>query len=136
MAHIWELGGGSHVSDLVRVPITPDRFHDALYVIVVDLSKPSSVIPHLLHWTDQIKVYRYFSSYMITLSTSTEAVVWYVLCRTAVRTAVVYTWCNFYTERRLKHDANGCGAAISRSIISACVTCSAHIVVAGAGSVL
>lgn len=57
MAHIWELGGGSHVSDLVRVPITPDRFHDALYVIVVDLSKPSSVIPHLLHWTDQIKVY-------------------------------------------------------------------------------
>eukprot|EP00903_Cladosiphon_okamuranus_P019562 g17992.t1 len=55
VAHIWELGGGSHVSDLVRVPITPDRFHNALYVIVVDLSKPSSVIPHLLHWTDQIK---------------------------------------------------------------------------------
>ncbi|CAN0296620.1 unnamed protein product [Pylaiella littoralis] len=55
VAHIWELGGGSHVSDLVRVPITPDRFHDALYVIVVDLSRPSSVIPHLLHWTDQIK---------------------------------------------------------------------------------
>ncbi|CAN0399434.1 unnamed protein product, partial [Hapterophycus canaliculatus] len=55
VAHIWELGGGSHVSDLVRVPITPDRFHDALYVIVLDLSKPSSVIPHLLHWTDQIK---------------------------------------------------------------------------------
>lgn len=56
MAHIWELGGGSHVSDLVRVPISPERFHSALYVIVVDLSKPSSVIPHLLHWTDQIKV--------------------------------------------------------------------------------
>ncbi|CAM9469936.1 unnamed protein product [Ectocarpus sp. 12 AP-2014] len=55
VAHIWELGGGSHVSDLVRVPITPDRFHDALYVIVVDLSRPSSVIPHLLQWTDQIK---------------------------------------------------------------------------------
>lgn len=57
VAHIWELGGGSHVSDLVRVPITPDRFHDALYVIVVDLSRPSSVIPHLLQWTDQIKVF-------------------------------------------------------------------------------
>ncbi|CAM9966207.1 unnamed protein product [Scytosiphon promiscuus] len=55
VAHIWELGGGPHVSDLVRVPITPDRFHDAVYVIVVDLSKPSSVIPYLLHWTDQIK---------------------------------------------------------------------------------
>lgn len=56
VAHIWELGGGSHVSDLVRVPITPDRFRNALYVIVLDLSKPSSAIPHLLHWTDQIKV--------------------------------------------------------------------------------
>lgn len=56
VAHIWELGGGSHVSDLVRVPITPERFHNSLYVIVVDLSKPSSVIPHLLHWTDQVKV--------------------------------------------------------------------------------
>lgn len=61
VAHIWELGGGSHVSDLVRVPITPDRFHDALYVIVIDLSKPSSAIPHLLHWTDQIKVRHVFS---------------------------------------------------------------------------
>ncbi|CAM9673551.1 unnamed protein product, partial [Discosporangium mesarthrocarpum] len=55
IAHIWELGGGSHVSDLVRVPITTARFRNALYIIVVDLSKPSSVIPHLLHWTDQIK---------------------------------------------------------------------------------
>lgn len=44
------------MSDLVRVPITPERFGTALYLIVLDLSKPSSVIPHLLHWTDQIKV--------------------------------------------------------------------------------
>lgn len=56
VAHIWELGGGSHVSELVRVPITPDRFQSALYVIVLDLSKPGNVISHLLYWTDQIKV--------------------------------------------------------------------------------
>ncbi|CAM9568448.1 unnamed protein product, partial [Choristocarpus tenellus] len=55
VAHIWELGGGSHVSDLVKVPLTSTRFRSALYVIVLDLSKPSSVIPHLLHWTNQIK---------------------------------------------------------------------------------
>jgi dynein light intermediate chain 2, cytosolic len=55
IAHIWELGGGAHVSDLVSVPIGPHNFQTACYVIVVDLNRPSDVIKHLLHWTDQIK---------------------------------------------------------------------------------
>ncbi|CAM9489933.1 unnamed protein product, partial [Phaeothamnion confervicola] len=61
VAHIWELGGGGgsgggfHVAELVRVPITAANFHSALYVIVVDLSRPADVVPALLHWTDQVK---------------------------------------------------------------------------------
>ncbi|CAM9147234.1 unnamed protein product, partial [Chrysoparadoxa australica] len=56
MAHIWELGGGQHVSDLVAVPITVANFQSALYMVVLDLSRPSDIIEQLTHWTDQIKV--------------------------------------------------------------------------------
>lgn len=56
VAHMWELGGGAHVSDLVSVPIGTHNFSTSCYVIVVDLSRPSSVLSALIHWTDHIKV--------------------------------------------------------------------------------
>ncbi|KAG5178293.1 D2LIC, cytoplasmic dynein 2 light intermediate chain [Tribonema minus] len=55
IAHIWELGGGAHTSDLVAVPIGAHNFSTACYIVVVDLSRPSDIVAHITHWTDRIK---------------------------------------------------------------------------------
>ena len=39
IAHIWELGGGVRLRELINVPITPQRTPNAVVVVVVDLSK-------------------------------------------------------------------------------------------------
>uniref|UniRef100_A0AAY4CQ31 Cytoplasmic dynein 2 light intermediate chain 1 n=1 Tax=Denticeps clupeoides TaxID=299321 RepID=A0AAY4CQ31_9TELE len=38
IAHLWELGGGDSLSDLVQIPVTPQSFS---VVLVLDLSKPN-----------------------------------------------------------------------------------------------
>ena len=50
VAHIWELGGGMNLQQLVGVPITPARLPSAVLGIVVDLSEPSNALPALAHW--------------------------------------------------------------------------------------
>ena len=39
IAHIWELGGGVRLRELINVPITPQRTPNAVVVVCVDLSK-------------------------------------------------------------------------------------------------
>ena len=39
IAHVWELGGGATLADLLNVPITPQRLPSNAYVIVIDLSR-------------------------------------------------------------------------------------------------
>ncbi|KAM6956218.1 cytoplasmic dynein 2 light intermediate chain 1 [Aplochiton taeniatus] len=41
IAHLWELGGGTSLSDLVQIPITPVNVRSLSIILVVDLSKPS-----------------------------------------------------------------------------------------------
>lgn len=55
IAHIWELAGGMKVSQLIAVPITPERLPTAVVSIVIDLSKPGDAIPSLIRWTRKIK---------------------------------------------------------------------------------
>lgn len=55
IAHLWELGGGTHLRDLVNVPITPQRLPTSVVVVVVDLSKPSEAFRDLVQWLDIIK---------------------------------------------------------------------------------
>lgn len=55
IAHIWELGGGTHLKDLVNVPITPQRLPTSVVVVVVDLSKPAESIDRLCEWLELIK---------------------------------------------------------------------------------
>jgi len=50
VAHIWELGGGMNLQQLVGVPITPARLPFAVLGIVIDLSEPSNALPSLAHW--------------------------------------------------------------------------------------
>uniref|UniRef100_A0A9J7ZG87 Cytoplasmic dynein 2 light intermediate chain 1 n=2 Tax=Cyprinus carpio TaxID=7962 RepID=A0A9J7ZG87_CYPCA len=41
IAHLWELGGGISLSDLVQIPITADNVSSLSVVLVLDLSKPN-----------------------------------------------------------------------------------------------
>ena len=55
IAHIWELGGGKKLSDLVSVPLDPQRLSSFVGVIVLDLSVPSSVLQTALWWVELIR---------------------------------------------------------------------------------
>ncbi|XP_056465790.1 cytoplasmic dynein 2 light intermediate chain 1 [Gadus chalcogrammus] len=41
IAHLWELGGGTSLSDLVQIPITPLSIRSLSLILVLDLSQPS-----------------------------------------------------------------------------------------------
>ncbi|TKS85919.1 Cytoplasmic dynein 2 light intermediate chain 1 [Collichthys lucidus] len=43
IAHIWELGGGTSLSDLVQIPITPVSLRSLSVILILDLSKPNSL---------------------------------------------------------------------------------------------
>ncbi|XP_030011995.1 cytoplasmic dynein 2 light intermediate chain 1 [Sphaeramia orbicularis] len=43
IAHLWELGGGTSLSDLVQIPITPVSIKSLSVILILDLSKPNSV---------------------------------------------------------------------------------------------
>uniref|UniRef100_A0A8B9HXC8 Cytoplasmic dynein 2 light intermediate chain 1 n=1 Tax=Astyanax mexicanus TaxID=7994 RepID=A0A8B9HXC8_ASTMX len=43
IAHLWELGGGISLSDLVQIPITHQNISTVSVVLVLDLSKPSTL---------------------------------------------------------------------------------------------
>jgi len=41
--HIWELGGGTHLTKLIEIPINPDTIQSLTIVLVVDLSQPEKM---------------------------------------------------------------------------------------------
>ncbi|XP_026212675.1 cytoplasmic dynein 2 light intermediate chain 1 [Anabas testudineus] len=43
IAHLWELGGGTSLSDLVQIPITPLSIRSLSVILVLDLSKPNDL---------------------------------------------------------------------------------------------
>ncbi|XP_024152407.1 cytoplasmic dynein 2 light intermediate chain 1 [Oryzias melastigma] len=43
IAHLWELGGGTSLSDLVQIPITPVSVGSLSVILVLDLSKPNDL---------------------------------------------------------------------------------------------
>ncbi|XP_042289151.1 cytoplasmic dynein 2 light intermediate chain 1 [Thunnus maccoyii] len=43
IAHLWELGGGTSLSDLVQIPITPVSIRALSVILILDLSKPNSL---------------------------------------------------------------------------------------------
>lgn len=54
ISHIWELGGGISVKDLVKVPLKRG-LDKSVVVIVLDGSKPENVVPSLNKWMDIIR---------------------------------------------------------------------------------
>ncbi|RKO82962.1 hypothetical protein BDK51DRAFT_11746, partial [Blyttiomyces helicus] len=55
VTNIWELAGGTFLSDLIQVPITESNVHTSTFVIVLDLSKPSEVLNTLEHFLQKIE---------------------------------------------------------------------------------
>uniref|UniRef100_UPI00398E57F2 cytoplasmic dynein 2 light intermediate chain 1 isoform X2 n=1 Tax=Pristiophorus japonicus TaxID=55135 RepID=UPI00398E57F2 len=47
IAHFWELGGGTSLSDLAQIPITVDSIRTLSIVLVLDLSKPNELWPNM-----------------------------------------------------------------------------------------
>ncbi|XP_044069316.1 cytoplasmic dynein 2 light intermediate chain 1 isoform X2 [Siniperca chuatsi] len=43
IAHLWELGGGTSLSDLVQIPITPVSIRSLSVILILDLSKPNTL---------------------------------------------------------------------------------------------
>ncbi|GLD63948.1 cytoplasmic dynein 2 light intermediate chain 1 [Lates japonicus] len=43
IAHLWELGGGTSLSDLVQIPITPASIRSLSVILILDLSKPNAL---------------------------------------------------------------------------------------------
>ncbi|XP_056148069.1 cytoplasmic dynein 2 light intermediate chain 1 [Lampris incognitus] len=43
IAHLWELGGGTFLSDLVQIPINPLAIRSLSVILVLDLSKPNAL---------------------------------------------------------------------------------------------
>ncbi|KAJ3242581.1 Cytoplasmic dynein 2 light intermediate chain 1 [Chytriomyces hyalinus] len=56
VAHIWELAGGTHLTDLIDVPINESNIHLTTFVIVLDLSEPAEALPVLEHFLDKIQM--------------------------------------------------------------------------------
>lgn len=50
VAHMWELATTKCVSEMIRVPLAPERILNGALVIVVDLSVPGDAVPYLVQW--------------------------------------------------------------------------------------
>ncbi|DBA00596.1 TPA: LOW QUALITY PROTEIN: hypothetical protein N0F65_007725 [Lagenidium giganteum] len=50
VAHMWELATTKYISDMIRVPLAPERILNGALVIVVDLSVPGDAVPYLIRW--------------------------------------------------------------------------------------
>lgn len=64
IVHLWELGGGTSLSELIQIPITPHSIRTLSVVLVLDLSKPNSLwvtMEKLLH-SAQMQVEQVFAS--------------------------------------------------------------------------
>ncbi|KAI9204137.1 uncharacterized protein BJ171DRAFT_582113 [Polychytrium aggregatum] len=47
ITHIWELAGGTFLSDLVEIPVTESNVHTITFVVVLDLSEPANLLATL-----------------------------------------------------------------------------------------
>jgi len=56
VSHIWELGGGEDQADLIDAVVTPENLrNNFVAVIVVDLSKPGSVLATVTFWIERLR---------------------------------------------------------------------------------
>ncbi|KAJ3345906.1 Cytoplasmic dynein 2 light intermediate chain 1 [Entophlyctis luteolus] len=57
VAHIWELAGGTNLTDLIDIPVNESNIHLATFVILIDLGDPSGALPVLEHFLNKIQTH-------------------------------------------------------------------------------
>jgi dynein light intermediate chain 2 len=55
VVHFYEVGGGRELTNLLVTPMTRENYKYISYVIVVDLSKPSTIMESLNYWISAIR---------------------------------------------------------------------------------
>lgn len=50
VVHYYEVGGGRQYADLITTPLTKESFKYVVFVVVIDLSKPSTLMDSLNFW--------------------------------------------------------------------------------------
>lgn len=55
LTHIWELGGGRSLVNLLNIAIHAESVREMMLMIVVDLSAPSRVMDDLMYWIKTVR---------------------------------------------------------------------------------
>jgi len=55
VVHFYELGGGKELAELVPVPLTKETYKNIVYIILVDLSEPSTLMESLEYWLRKVR---------------------------------------------------------------------------------
>ena len=55
VCNIWELGGGTQLSELIKVVLLPDRMHACVVAITLDLGAPGEALPTLQFWLEHVR---------------------------------------------------------------------------------
>ncbi|NXW29646.1 DC2L1 protein, partial [Phaetusa simplex] len=66
IAHFWELGGGTSLLELIRIPITSNNIRSFAVVLVLDLSKPNEL------WTTMEKLLQVTRNHVNKILTKLE----------------------------------------------------------------
>ena len=53
--HVWELGGGLKLKDMLMVPITPGNMSNVAVCITIDLSEPGAALSSLQQWLSLVR---------------------------------------------------------------------------------
>lgn len=56
VAHLWEVGGGTAMQNMLDVPLTESSVKTATVVIVADLSKPEELFVGVSYWLDRLRL--------------------------------------------------------------------------------
>ena len=55
LAHIYEVGGGKAFHELTAIPVDAEKLSNTLVVIVLDLSRLSSILPTFEYWLEAVE---------------------------------------------------------------------------------
>ena len=55
IAHIWELGGGGQLSELIKVPLSIERIAKFHAILCINLEKPNKALSSLKSWMELIR---------------------------------------------------------------------------------
>uniref|UniRef100_A0A7S0VVP7 Cytoplasmic dynein 2 light intermediate chain 1 n=1 Tax=Hemiselmis tepida TaxID=464990 RepID=A0A7S0VVP7_9CRYP len=55
VCHMWEIGGGSALANLLDVPLTESTVKNVTVCVVVDMSRPAEMFPCLAFWMERVR---------------------------------------------------------------------------------